>query len=500
MYVLTASQMQTIDDYTITQLGISQEVLMEKAALCSVEEILKHAPKHVLCVCGNGNNGGDGIAVARILLMKGICAAVCLCFEPLSGKESIQKQIEIFQKIGGEIVTEPDFSKYDIIVDAIFGIGLNREINMPFSEFIYKINSAKQNNTFKVVSLDIASGIHADNGRVMGCAVKADITVTFSYSKRGHLLYPGREYTGELVIADAGMYLEYSPLKSYKPAFFYNSKEECIYPKLPVTAHKGTAGRVLVIAGSDEMTGACYLSACAAFRMGCGLVDVYTSCNNLDSLKTILPEAILHNASEDSDYKKLNLLLQQADCVLLGPGISTGESAKRCVEYVMLHCNKKMVVDADAINCVAQNPVLLYNHTKMNNSSVVLTPHPKELSRLLNMPVSEILDNYSEVLTNTANQYGVILVGKGASTIVTDGKGFYINLSGNEGMATAGSGDVLAGMIAAASVREASIFEAACKGVYLHGLCGDYSAEQVGKTSLMAHDLLDGIIYLNKTE
>lgn len=500
MFVLTASQMQSIDEYTINELGISQDILIEKAALCSVDEIVKWNPRRVLCVCGNGNNGADGIAVARILLMKGICAAVYLCFDPSVCKESVKKQLVSFQKIGGELVTETDFSQYDIITDAIFGIGLNRNITAPLEEIIEKINDCRKQFDSKVISLDISTGIHADTGCVMNVAVTADKTVTFSYAKRGQLLYPGKSYTGELIVSDAGMYLEYSPLKNSNVGFSYFSKKECIIPALPQTAHKGNAGRILIIAGSPNMSGACYLSSCAAFRLGTGLIDIYTAKENLDALKTLLPEAILHNASEDTDFDKLNQLMIGADCIVLGPGLSTSVFAMNCVTYVLEHCRKTLVIDADGINCIAQNPVLLYNHTKINNADVVLTPHPKELSRLLSKSVPDILENYPECLKEAALKFGVVLVGKSAATIVTDGENFYVNQSGNEGMATAGSGDVLSGMIAAMILREDSVFTATSKAVYLHGLCGDYCAARIGKTSIMAHDLLDGIIYLNKTE
>ena len=500
MYVLTASQMQSIDEYTIEQLGISQEILMEKAALCSVAEIKKMNPGHVLIVCGSGNNGGDGIAVARILLMQGIHATVYLCFDPSCCKESIRNQLAVYQKIGGKTVTEIDFGKYDIIVDAIFGIGLSRVIQAPFDEVIMAMNTAREKSGVRIVSLDIPSGIHTDNGRIMGTAVKADKTVTFSYAKRGHLLYPGKEYTGECIIADAGMYIDFSPLNKDTVGFSYFNREECLRHPLPQTAHKGTAGRILIIAGSKDMCGACYLSSCASFRMGCGLVDIYTVQENLEAMKTMLPEAILHNRTADTDFSELKQLMEMADCVVLGPGLSTSDEAKRCVSFALEHCTRKMIIDADAVNCIAQNPRMLYNHTKMTDAPVVLTPHPKELSRLISRSVSELLEDYPNLLVETAKEFGVVLVGKGAASIVTDGERFYINQSGNEGLATAGSGDVLAGMIAAIAVREASLFEAACKGVYLHGLCGDDCADRIGKTSVMAHDLLDGIIYLNKAE
>ncbi len=498
MYVLTAKEMQEIDHYTIQELGISQEILMEKAALCAVEEIMKLCPHNVICVCGSGNNGGDGIAVARILKMKGICATVYLCLDKTDCKPSVQKQLSLFERIGGIVIDEPDFNVYDVIVDAIFGIGLSRCICEPFTSVIQNITTASSQNNTKIISLDIPSGINTDTGAVMNVAVKADITISFAYAKRGHLLYPGRSYCGKLLVKDAGMYLDYSPLKDQRIGTFFDGPDECKLPSTTITANKGTQGRILVIAGSDSMYGACYLSSAAAFYMGCGLVDVYTTADNIHALKTILPEAIYYCMdSECENFTILKTLTDRASCIIIGPGISTSEFAHKLVTFTLSNCDKPIVFDADAINCIADNTDAFYQMLNNRKSSVIMTPHPKELSRFLQKDCKEVLSNYTELLTSAARAEQLIIVGKGASSVVTDGIRFYINTSGNEGMATAGSGDVLTGIVAGLIARGENPYEAACKGVYLHGYSGDIMSDRKSKTSLMAHDLLDGISEIN---
>lgn len=497
MYVLTAEQMQSIDQFAIHELGISQQVLMEKAALCAVEEIEKFNPVHVLCACGKGNNGGDGIAVARILKMKGICATVYLCDEVCGCKESIREQLEIFQKIGGKTITSLDFNEYDVIVDAIFGIGLEREITGIYKSVIDTINDVSKNKNITVISLDIPSGIQTDSGKVMGCAVNADYTIAFSCIKRGHLIYPGRLFTGELIVKDAGLYPVYSKLCIPKVGFSYLDDSECNLSQINKTAHKGSQGRALIIAGSPQMYGACYLSAAAAFKTGCGLVEIYTANENLAALKTMLPEAILHGFGTDDSQDDLKVLLKRADVVLIGPGISTSKFAHKCVHTVLEYFHGKIVLDADAINCIASDINMFYNHVNNKDSLIVMTPHPKELARFLHCSIDDVLNDYDNIILSTANAFRSIIVGKGASTIVSDGEHFYINCSGNEGMATAGSGDVLAGIITGLLAQTSDYFETVCRGVYIHGRSGDFMVKQTSKRGLLASDLLEGISHLN---
>lgn len=493
MIVLTAEEMQNVDKCTIEKIGIPQEVLMERAALAVADKVCEKNPKHVLCVCGKGNNGGDGIAVARILKERGICATVYLCVDINSCKPAIVKQADIFKAIGGNIISEPDFTSCDLIVDAVFGVGLSKEVQGHYKEILHKMNEEKEAGK-TIVSVDIPSGIDTDTGAVLGVAVKADETVTFAYAKRGHFLYPGKEYTGKLTIAEAGMDVSYAYDKHYPFSFTYEDAE-CKFPVRSKDGNKGTFGRILVIAGSESMNGACYLSALAAFRCGCGLVDIFTAKTNLDALKTMLPEAILNGyEGKKEDIDNLLALLKKASCVILGPGLSKSEFAAELVRTVLKNYDKTIVLDADALNIVAENPNLIYNHNRFAVSKMIFTPHPGELSRLTGKSVPELKNNYISVLKEYALKNHVVIVGKGASSIVTDGEHVFINTTGNDGMATAGSGDVLTGFIASFAVME-NEFISACKGVYFHGKAGDVSYKERG-AGLLAHEIADSVAKL----
>ncbi len=489
MYVLDAARMRRADEGTIEELGIGQDILMERGALAVVDRIKKHNAKNILCVCGTGNNGGDALAVARILLMQGIQASVFLCGETDKQKPSVRKQYDIYIKAGGRIVTDLDFTEYDMIVDGIFGIGIDRIVEGKYAEVIAALNCAKEQGC-KVIAVDIPSGIHTDTGAVLGTAVCADETVAFAYYKPGHLLYPGAKYCGKVFVEEIGI--------SHR--FFYDEKEMNIFtvekdakitlPKRDRNGNKGTFGRVLVIAGSASMYGACYLSALAALRMGAGLVDIYTHEVNRHAIQTMLPEAILHTYDHNGiNTDELSKLTECASCVVMGPGLSTDENAVELVRYVMEQCDKTIVADADALNCIAMNRNLLDNRERLSGREVIITPHPGELSRLTNKSVKELKDNYIGNIKEFAKQYKVIVVGKDAGTVVSDGENIYINQTGNDGMATAGSGDVLSGIIGALCIGEESAFDAAWKGVFLHGKAGDEALAESNGYSLMAGDI-----------
>ncbi len=489
MFVMDAAGMKKADEGTIYNLGIAQDVLMERAALAVVECVEKYKPNKTLCICGTGNNGGDAIAVARILSMREMKADVYMCGSVQKYKPAVKHQLGIFEKIGGRIVTDCIFLEYDMIVDGIFGIGLERNADGEFAEIIKKINLVKEKGT-KVISVDIPSGIHTDKGIVMGTAVKADETIAFGYYKPGHLLYPGAEYCGDVTVKEIGICHQY----------FYDSQEMEMFtvpvnasPQLPKRqrdGNKGTFGRVLVIAGSQNMYGACYLSALAAFRTGVGLVDVYTHEINREALQNHLPEAIIHTYQDETyDKEELCKLIERADCVVIGPGLSVNETAKELVKTVFYDCNKNIVADADALNCIAQNPELLKYQNRFPERKVIITPHPGEFSRLTGLTVSELKNDYVANIKNFAKDHGVIVVGKDAGTVVSDGRKTYMNQTGNDGMATAGSGDVLSGIIAGLLAQKEEAFDAAWKGVWFHGKAADVALQKNNKYSLMAGDI-----------
>lgn len=492
-YVLNATEMRRADEGTIEELGIHQDVLMERAALAVVACVKKYRPAKVLCVCGSGNNGGDAVATARILCMQGINADVYLCSHSKKHKPSVEKQLDIFRKIGGRTVNDRNFSEYDMIVDGIFGIGLERPVEGEYAEIMNAINAAKECGSH-VVSVDIPSGIHTDTGAVLSVAVKADETITFAYYKPGHLLYPGAAYCGKVTVEEIGISHRYFYDEDEIKCFTVLPEEEIILPKRRRDGNKGTFGRVLVIAGSATMYGACYLSALAALRMGVGLVDIYTHEVNRITLQSMLPEAIVHTyAKEGIDKETLCKLIGTSDCVVIGPGLSVDGNAKDIVSTVLENCEKTIVADADALNCIAKQMDLLYNQKRFAGREVIITPHPGELSRLTGQSVSGLKENYVRVVTDFAKEYGVIVVGKDAGTVVSDGENVYINQTGNEGMATAGSGDVLSGIIGGLCAQKIKGFDAAWQGVFIHGKAGDRAVKESNAYSLIARDIAEAL-------
>ena len=503
-YILDACNMQAADRATIEQIGISQDVLMERAALAIVSCVQKYNPKRVLCVCGVGNNGGDALAVARILLMKGTNADIFMCADLDKCKPSVKKQYDIFVKVGGKTITTLDFTEYDIIVDGIFGVGLTRNLEGVYAETVSAIRNAADAGS-KVISVDLPSGIHTDTGEIMGCAVNATETVAFAYYKPGHLLYPGAEYCGNVTVEDIGIDYCYVRDKGFN-TFTIDKIDDIELPKRQRNGNKGTFGRVLVIAGSESMYGACYLSALAAFRMGAGLVDIFTHEINRLAIQTMLPEAILHTYTDEysnvqegegDDFAKIHgklcKLIRNSDCVIIGPGLSANHTAIRLVKTVLETCDKTIVADADALNCISSNEELqnlLYEH---NQSDIILTPHPGELSRLTGKSVTELKSDYVTSVKTFAKESRCVVVGKDAGTVVSDGEYTYMNQTGNSGMATAGAGDVLSGIIGALCAQNESAFEAAWKGVFLHGKAGDKALSKSNTYSLMAGDIANAL-------
>ncbi len=485
--VLQADAMNGLDRYTMEGIGIPQEVLMERAALAVVSCVEKYLPGRVLCVCGGGNNGGDGIAVARILKMRGIDAKVYLCCELKKSKESVRKQYEIFCKVDGRTESDVDFSEYDIIVDAILGVGGSRPLEGDIAAVVKEINRVATLGK-NIIAVDIPTGIHTDTGMILNVAVKARETITFAYLKQGHLLYPGAEYCGNVSVSDIGI-----PQNNASGCFTVSPKSTISLPYRSQDGNKGTFGRVLIIAGSENMYGACYLSALSALRTGCGLVTVFTHENNRGTLQTMLPETLLCTYGDTYDKAELQNYLQHAACVVIGPGLSTCQVAKQLVEQVLTTYDNAIVADADALNCIAEKKELLCTQRKFEHRNLIVTPHLGELSRLTGKSIEELKKDFQKSVKEYAGENRLIVVGKDAGTVVSDGNRTYINQTGNCGMATAGSGDVLSGIIAGLCSQKEKGFDAAWKGVFLHGKAGDVVVRNSNSYSLIAGDIADAL-------
>lgn len=494
-YIVDGKEMKQIDSYTIQKIGIESLVLMERAALETVKVIKRMAGKQekILIVCGTGNNGGDGIAIGRILFEKGYQVHIlCLGNIEQQTKET-KRQYEIGKCIGIPMKTDwkkIQWNSYNLIADAIFGIGLTRDIGGEYAEVINTINRSKA----KVVSIDIPSGIDAKTGKVMGTAIKAERTVTFGYQKLGLVFYPGCEYAGKIKVADIGF--TKASVEQCKPKSFYFTKKDL--EKLPSRkkdGNKGTFGKVLVIAGTKNVSGAAYFSAKAAYYTGVGLVKIFTVAENRNILQTALPEALFQDYEIEGYGEQTEAVLLEnlkwADTIVIGPGIGLHKVSEGILRFVLNYAKVPIVLDADAIH-------LLKNTEQWKKKEfslpVILTPHLKEMSALIDKDIKDIKKDLIDTTAHQADKNeNLFVVLKDAVTVVSNGTEHYINLSGNNGMATGGSGDVLTGIIAGLLAQGKEPFTAASLGVYIHGLSGDISSKKKGYYGIVAEDLINNI-------
>lgn len=507
-YLVNEIEMKQIDKNTIEGTGIPSMVLMERAALAVVEEIIQRvdAPS-VLCVCGCGNNGADGLAVARILAESDIEAHVLILGNTDRVTEEWKQQRAIIENLAIPVVTNPDVSEYTVIVDAMLGIGLGRDIEGNYAEWIEKIN---RSGAF-VISVDMPSGIATDSGEVKGIAIKADMTVTFGLLKSGLVFYPGAEYAGDVCVKQIGFPKQ--NIEAVEPKIYTFGKEDlAMLPMRKADLHKGSAGKILIIAGSKNMAGAAILSARAAYRMGAGLVRIMTSEVNRNIIQTALPEAVLVTYEENQEFEEAQTIkrmrtiedllvqsLEWADVIVAGPGLGQKEASYRLIKelsgYAAEHKEKRYVLDADALNLLSMHRELWGGFW----DCAVITPHMGEMAAILDISVSELQKNRIALAKRVGMEYNLICVLKDARTIVCEGEGAcYVNMSGNSGMATAGSGDVLTGVIAGCLAMGMPARKAAELGVYLHGLAGDAARERLGEHAVMAQDIVEGIAQVLK--
>ncbi len=507
MLLINKEQMKLLDKTAIENYSIPSLILMEHAAKSACDYIInnyKNARK-VLIISGTGNNGADGLCLARQLKLKNLEPVVFLLGneEKLSdeGKihyKSISKlnvQVYCLDKENENVFIDKLTNSIlinEIIVDAIFGISLNREVGGIYKKVINLINQTNK----VIISLDMPSGIEADSGKVLGVAVKADTTITFAYYKIGLVLNEGSEYAGKIILADISIpklaedKLEY-PIKIIDEVSFNG------LDKRKSSGHKGTFGKVLIIAGSKNMAGAASLSTKAAYRSGCGLVYVISHKENRNSILSYVPEAIVFEYDEKTSYEELDQLIQEqtksVDSVLIGCGISKNIEAKVLVK-IALELDKNLVLDADALNLISEDEKLLLQLKNRKNKTII-TPHIGEMARLCSKKIEEIQDDPISIAKNFAKEYNLTVYLKSAKSILCFANhNTYINIRGNSGMATAGSGDVLAGIIAAklALMKNGENFEKlVLKAVYMHNRAGDKAKEVRGEESLIASDMIE---------
>ncbi len=495
-YICTREEMQEIDHYSIQNLGIPGIVLMEKAAMALEEEICsRFGPDHsVLILTEKGNNGGDGLALGRLLLARGFMVTIFEIGRVNAMSDSYRIQRDILTNLGVKIRNSLPEENFDLWIDAVFGVGLKREVSGIHKKIIEKVN---QKSGYKI-AVDVPSGVDADNGHILGCCFKADLTVTFGLMKVGLLLFPGAAACGTVAVKDIGF--PKAAVEHVLPSSVgFDPEDLRMLPQRMPWSNKGTYGRVLLVAGSKNMAGAAYLSALAAYRSGSGLVRIFTCEANREILQTLLPEAIMTTWSTVQEAEELLTdSLSWANVIGIGPGIGQGVEGRTLLMTILREAKVPLVIDADAINILAG----LYNGKehpgwqcrKLFESypfGIILTPHLKEMERLVGHTVSEIRSNLIPTAEEHADEKHVYVL-KDARTIVSDGsKPAYINQSGNHGMSVGGSGDVLTGILCGFLAGGLPLITAARLGVYCHGLAGDRAAAAKGYYGLKAADIAE---------
>jgi len=506
MKLLTGTQMAEVDRRTIDDYNIDGLILMENAGIGVYKKLKQivnewgkfndYPFKNVVVVAGKGNNGGDGFVIARHLVLNNIPTSVFASAERSEYSGDALKNYLAFENFGDINLISDDrdcILDASIVVDALLGTGLKGNVEGKYADIIDIINETDG----IVVSVDMPSGVVADTGEVGNLAVEADFTETFATPKLGLIMYPGAEYVGKLDIIDIGI-----------PDFVLESTDCNIHlttdnyvfnhmPWRPDESHKGTYGKVLTIAGSKNMTGAGLLSASSALRVGAGLSNLASPASIVPYYTGVYPELTFTSLRELNEgyicsiaIEDLALTLDDYECVILGPGIGTNPQTVEFVEAILkllLVQDVPIVIDADALNCISRLPDIMFS------DNVVMTPHPKELSRLLGVDIKDIINNRLEHVQAAQLKYGCNVVLKGASSLVVSSNEIFINPTGNSALATAGTGDVLSGIIAGLVAQGLSVYEASVCGVYIHGLAGEIASKQLTEYSVVATDVMNNI-------
>jgi hydroxyethylthiazole kinase-like uncharacterized protein yjeF len=506
MKVSGVGQMREMDRRAIENLGISEVLLMENAGAASVQVLSREfgiAGRRYVIFCGIGNNGGDGLVVARHILSEGGTPRVFLVGDPDRFRGAAKINMEIVKRLPIEVKRVKEISEIrssvvhsDGIVDALFGTGLDREVNGIYRDVIELINVSGK----PVLALDIPSGINGETGEVMGTAVRADHTVAFGLPKIGNMLYPGCDLCGILHVCR----ISFPPSLCDDEAVKVEINGFIPLPPRERTAHKGSVGDVLFIAGAAGYYGAPYFSAMSFLKAGGGYARLAAPWSMTPFLATRGSEIVFVPQAETTEgslsLKNKESLLELAgrvDMVVIGPGLSLADETQQLIRELAAGIEKPLLIDGDGITALAGNPEIV----RGRRAPTVLTPHSGEMSRITGKSVSEIEKRRIPILQETTTDLRAWIVLKGARSLIGTPEGrVYINLSGNPGMATAGSGDVLTGTIAAMSGLGLPLEEAVRKGVFIHGLSGDLAAADKGEDGITAQDILNYLPYAMKQD
>ena len=495
MKLVTAKEMKALDVQAQNDYAMPGILLMDNAAQAVAEAVHEALTalegERVVIFCGGGNNSGDGLGAARWLQSYGVSVrafVVGAALDAVQGDAAME--LAMFTKAGGRVEalsTEDDWvlaelaaSKADVLVDALLGTGFHGELEGDVLRACELLNKSEK----YILAVDVPTGVNADNGAVSENAVRADHTVTMALVKTGLLLYPGREYCGDIELADISMPVKL--VEEYQ-SDKYRLTDEIVRELLPLrkaNAHKGDAGRVVICAGSPGYTGAAALASDAAVKAGAGLVSLYTPLSSRDVLAIKLTEVMVHGLLErmpgilgGGAASDVASNAEAADVLAIGPGLGTSESTQEAVRTILQKITTPVVIDADALTALAGHTEIL----AAMQAQKVLTPHPGEMARLTGLEIAEIEADRINIAKKYAEQWQAIVVLKGAPTVIGCPNGtVYVNSTGNSSLATGGSGDVLTGIIAGLAAQEISLQEAAICGVYLHGLAAELTGIDIG--------------------
>lgn len=495
MKLVNAKEMKALDVQAQNDYAMPGILLMDNAAQAVAEAVHEALTalegERVVIFCGGGNNGGDGLGAARWLQSYGVSVRAFIvgaALDAVQGDAALE--LAMFTKAGGRVEalsTEDDWvlaelaaSKADVLVDALLGTGFHGELEGDVLRACELLNKSEK----YILAVDIPTGVNADNGAVCEQAVRADHTVTMALVKTGLLLYPGREYCGDIELADISMPVKL--VEEYQ-SDKYRLTDEIVRELLPLrkaNAHKGDAGRVVICAGSPGYTGAAALASDAAVKAGAGLVSLYTPLSSRDVLAIKLTEVMVHGLLErmpgilgGGAASDVASSAEAADVLAIGPGLGTSESTQEAVRTILQKITTPVVIDADALTALAGHTEIL----AAMQAQKVLTPHPGEMARLTGLEIAEIEADRINVAKKYAEEWQAIVVLKGAPTVIGCPNGtVYVNSTGNSSLATGGSGDVLTGIIAGLAAQEISLQEAAICGVYLHGLAAELTGIDIG--------------------
>jgi len=503
--VLTAKEMREADRYTIEETGLPGVVLMENAGAAVAAVIRDRYPQaqRIVVFCGKGNNGGDGFVVARRLLARSPLVVLACARGDVEGDARVH--LDAYVRGGGSLIEAgaaedwrslvPGLARADLVVDAVLGTGLTRKPEGVFADAITAIRNLAGNGV-PVVSVDLPSGVPSDGGDMSWPAVQAALTVTFVAPKHGHILSPGCDHTGELIVADIGISDATVARTPAGMSLLEAADAAAVYSRRARGAHKGDFGHLLVIAGSPGKTGAAVLAASGALAAGAGLVTIATAASALPFIVAAGRPEIMTEGLTTTSVGPLDrpaaaralVLAQSRDAVVLGPGLGTDPATQAFVLEIVRECPVPIVIDADGLNALSGD---IGSFFKRRDRPTVLTPHPGEMARLIGALAADIQGRRVDAARNAATATGSVVVLKGQRTVIADAGGrVAVNPTGNPGMATAGTGDALAGMIGALLARGTDAWAAATSAVYVHGAAGDEAASRLGEESLTATDVI----------